>query len=109
MRPDPPIVGDITKLPKNVPVDWFAPTFFNTILDVAQRARYARSGVALPPEDQMGTNSQERRKWKDLKDEEFMAQYGNTVLAQYELPTEEEEARVRDYAASAGQDSRESD
>ncbi|KAJ7032134.1 hypothetical protein C8F04DRAFT_1185374 [Mycena alexandri] len=58
-------------LPDNVPIDYFTPEFFNA-LTLKERARYAHE------------------EWKTMGKKEFMEMYGDDVLAQYDVPTQEE-------------------
>ncbi|KAJ7678469.1 hypothetical protein B0H14DRAFT_2655897 [Mycena olivaceomarginata] len=76
----------------NVPIDYFSPTFFNT-LSVRQRASYMNNGVALPTEEHCRTWA-DIEKWRCLSPKDFMAQYGDTKCRLYKLPTEEELAMI---------------
>lgn len=79
-------------LPKNVPVDFFTPEFFNK-LSVRERADYVDAGVLLPPAEFCQT-WEEIEKWKGLSQSEFMAKYGNAKLASYKIPSYEELDRL---------------
>jgi hypothetical protein len=86
--PDVQEESPFSKLPKNVPIDWFDPTYFNS-LPVIIRAQYRGAVVALP-------ELWESIAWRQLDDDEFMERHGNRILAQYQIPTEEEiEAMTR--------------
>jgi hypothetical protein len=89
-RPDPPQASKFTALPKIIPIDWFEPEYWNK-LTVGERAEYMARGikVALPLAEHCQTWDQ-CREWKRLGKAEFMQKYGNAVLAQYEMPTEED-------------------
>ena len=76
------------KLPSDVPIDYFEPEFFNS-LSVLERASYMDNGVALPCAD-LCKKWEDIEKWRALKAEEFMAQYGQKKLELYNLPTPEE-------------------
>jgi len=89
-RPDPPQASKFTALPKIIPIDWFKPEYWNK-LTVGERAEYMAHGikVALPLAEHCQTWDQ-CHKWKHLGKAEFMQKYGNAMLAQYEMPTEED-------------------
>ncbi|KAJ7026164.1 hypothetical protein C8F04DRAFT_1398378 [Mycena alexandri] len=74
-------------LPDNVPIDYFTPEFFNA-LTLKERARYVNTGVAFPLEDFVFDEVHEE--WKTMGKKEFMEMYGDDVLAQYDVPTQEE-------------------
>ncbi|KAJ7020357.1 hypothetical protein C8F04DRAFT_1390265 [Mycena alexandri] len=74
-------------LPDNVPIDYFTPEFFNA-LTLKERARYVNTGVAFPLEDFAFDEAHEE--WKTMGKKEFMEMYGDDVLAQYDVPTQEE-------------------
>lgn len=93
-----PQESELTAQPKQVPIDWFDPTYWNTCLTVRERADYIEGGVciALPMPEFCGTWEQ-CAVWKNLPEKEFMATYGDTVLKQYNLPTEEELKQLEEY------------
>lgn len=68
------------------------------MLTVCERADYTKDGVyiALPLAQHCQTWEQ-CLAWKDLSDEVFMEKYGNAVLEQYHLPTDEEIARLEEF------------
>ena len=75
------------RLPRNCPLDWFDPTFFNN-MDVSFRALYLEAPIALPlPQDCAQLHPPD---WKTMSEASFMEKYGHAVLAKYNLPTEEE-------------------
>ncbi|KAJ7240982.1 hypothetical protein C8J57DRAFT_1013814, partial [Mycena rebaudengoi] len=74
-------------LPAEVPIDFFTPAFYNA-LTVKERARYADTGVAFPLEKY--AFAPEHAAWKKMGKAEFMTKYGNEVLKQYNIPSEEE-------------------
>ncbi|KAJ7467624.1 hypothetical protein FB451DRAFT_989458, partial [Mycena latifolia] len=74
-------------LPPDVPIDFFTPEFYNT-LTLKERARYVNTGVAFPLAD--FAFEMEHEDWKTMGKKEFMLMYGNDVLDQYDIPTEEE-------------------
>jgi hypothetical protein len=94
-----PLNSELTTRPKNVPIDWFDPVYWNTYLTVRERADYIADGIeiALPLPEYCETWEQCAR-WKNLPKKEFMATFGAAVLAQYDIPTEEELERVQRYA-----------
>ncbi|KAJ7159114.1 hypothetical protein C8R43DRAFT_948456 [Mycena crocata] len=71
-------------LPPDVPIDFFTPTFYNS-LTVKERASISARKVYL--------NMQNGRLWV------FIQRYGNKVLKQYNLPSEEELAALSDSDA----------
>ncbi|KAJ7440105.1 hypothetical protein B0H11DRAFT_2253266 [Mycena galericulata] len=82
------------RLPKNVPIDYFSPKFFNG-MSVRQRATYMNNGIALPLLEHCGT-WEDIKKWKGLDDATFMRDYGKDKRALYEIPTEAELARLEE-------------
>jgi hypothetical protein len=75
-----------------VPIDWFDPEYWNSILTVRERLDYLAGGgicIALPPEESCQT-WEGCSEWKNLPETEFMERYGNVVLKEYNIPTEEE-------------------
>lgn len=91
-EPVPPQPSNLTSIPEHVPIDWFSPTYWNYELTVHDRIKYIGDGpvsVALPLEEHCGTWA-DCKQWKNLSEEEFMASYGNAVLALYDMPTDEE-------------------
>jgi hypothetical protein len=70
-----------------VPINFFTPAFYNA-LTVKERARYADTGVAFPLEKY--AFAPEHAAWKKMGKAEFMTKYGNEVLKQYNIPSEEE-------------------
>lgn len=92
----------MTALPKNVPLDWFSPDFWNNELTLRERVDIIgrdRSNliVALPKEE--FCTWEHHRKWKTLSDSDFMQQFGNVVLDEYEIPTEEEIEQLEQWEA----------
>ncbi|KAJ7159877.1 hypothetical protein C8R43DRAFT_1124237 [Mycena crocata] len=82
---DDAVVSDLSyQIPKTTTIDWFDPAYFND-LPAGIRFNYAKTGVALPLVQFHGNKD-----WKTMDDATFMAKYGNDVLAQYEIPTQEE-------------------
>lgn len=87
-----PQPSELTAQPRQVPIDWFDPIYWNTYLTVRERASYMKNGtyyVAMPLEEFCKTWEQ-CAGWKNLPEKEFMEKYGNAVLEKYTLPTEEE-------------------
>ncbi|KAJ7086898.1 hypothetical protein B0H15DRAFT_950406 [Mycena belliarum] len=81
------------RLPVNVPIDYFDPAFFNA-LPARLRAQYRKNAVALPAMRHW-LNGKVPNKFKTMDGTHFMAVYGNEVLAQYNIPTEEEIEQMR--------------
>jgi hypothetical protein len=80
-------------LPPDVPVDFFAPEFYNA-LTLKERARYINTGVAFPLEEFAFDEVHDA--WKTMGKVESMVMNGNDVLAQYYIPTPEEMDRIPD-------------
>ena len=76
------------RLPRNCPLDWFDPTFFNS-MDISFRALYVDAPIALPLPEHC-QNLPPCPEWKTMSETRFMEKYGNAVLARYNVPTEEE-------------------
>lgn len=75
------------ELPSDVPIDYFDPPFYNS-LSVPERTRYIHTGVAFPLAKYV--KAPEHAGWKKMNAEKFMEKYGKEVLAQYNIPSEEE-------------------
>lgn len=92
-RVDPmtPKLSELTALPKNVPIDWFEPAYWNLQLTVREKACYIANGVhvALPVE-QLCKKWEDIVKWKGLSQGDFMEQFDNSVLTLYQIPTAED-------------------
>ncbi|KAG6913722.1 hypothetical protein DXG01_004703 [Tephrocybe rancida] len=106
-RVDPPMPqpSERTAIPRAVPIDWFDPEYFNHTLTLRERAQLVKHGVrvALPTAELCATWEQ-CSAWKNLSDSDFMLQYGNTVLAEYNLPTEEDLKRLEEFENDAEED-----
>ncbi|KAF7323565.1 hypothetical protein MKEN_00576800 [Mycena kentingensis (nom. inval.)] len=72
-----------------MPIDVFSPEYYNTVMDVEERALFAENGVAFPAAEFMNTPEQ-ITVWKRMGMTEFMAKYGTAVLESYRRPSEEE-------------------
>lgn len=90
-----PKLSELTALPKDVPIDWFDPIYWNN-LTIRERAQYMKEDtyIALPPAE-LCTTWAECDKWKNMPQKEFMAKYGDEVLAEYNLPTPAELERLK--------------
>ncbi|KAF7311212.1 hypothetical protein MKEN_01022700 [Mycena kentingensis (nom. inval.)] len=92
----PPAVFKAKDKEYDTPLDVFSPQYFNTTLDIEERARYGyqENGIAFAlPEmcvDQTAIDA-----WKGLRTKDFMTLYGNDVQDLYRIPTEEELAAHR--------------
>ncbi|KAE9397510.1 hypothetical protein BT96DRAFT_71109 [Gymnopus androsaceus JB14] len=69
------------------------PWYYNNVLTLRERAVYMNNGVALPMPQHCQSEADIRR-WKKLNTKKFMEEYGNEVLDQYDIPTEEELERL---------------
>jgi hypothetical protein len=89
----------LTAMPEYAPIDWFDPDVWNSFT-VQERVDYMANGikVALPLEKYCDT-LEKCAQWKNLPEKEFMEKYGNEVLEQYHMPTEEEKEQIRQYDA----------
>ncbi|KAJ7080889.1 hypothetical protein B0H15DRAFT_953237 [Mycena belliarum] len=76
------------RLPVNVPIDYFDPAFFNA-LPARLRAKYRKNAVALPAMRHW-SNGKVPDRFKTMDGTHFMEVYGNEILVQYNIPTEEE-------------------
>ncbi|KAF7377052.1 hypothetical protein MSAN_00123300 [Mycena sanguinolenta] len=74
--------------PTKVPLDYFSPSEFND-LPAKARFNYVKNGVALPLVQFL-----DNKDWKTMDKSSFMEKYGNQVLKQYDIPTEEEMTRA---------------
>jgi hypothetical protein len=93
-----PKVSELMTLPKQVPIDWFDPIYWNIHLTVRERAHYVWDGAYIAlPNAELCASWMECAKWKNLSTKEFMEKYGNAVLAEYNLPTEEEIEQLEEW------------
>ncbi|KAJ7165249.1 hypothetical protein C8R46DRAFT_1035854 [Mycena filopes] len=72
------------RIPSKAPIDWFDPAWFNE-LPAQARFDYAQNGVAL-----LLLQFHNNTDYKTMDKNTFMEAYGNDVLKQYNVPTEEE-------------------
>jgi hypothetical protein len=97
-----PKQSKLLALPKSVPIDWFDPIYWNEHLTLCEHANYTQDGnmhVALPHNPELYSTWSACVAWKNLPVKEFMEKYGNDVLTQYNLPTEEELEQLDQYDA----------
>ena len=94
-----PKQSKLLALPKSVPIDWFDPIYWNEHLTLREHADYIQHGthVALPRDPELYSTWSACVAWKNLPVTEFMEKYGNDVLTQYKLPTEEELEQLDQY------------
>ncbi|KAF7357358.1 hypothetical protein MSAN_01331700 [Mycena sanguinolenta] len=86
--------------PIGVPIDFFAPQFYNEQLNIHEKAMYINTGVAFPlPKF---CTRQHHSDWARMPAKEFMKKYGNDVLKQYNIPTPEELAELDTYHKADG-------
>lgn len=99
VRANPP-VSSITTFPKEVPVDFIEPNYWNNEMTVAEKYRIIKTGIkiALPPAGYL--EPARWKEWKTLSDDEFMAKFGNTELEKYDMPTKEELDMLEKYATT---------
>ncbi|KAK7017570.1 hypothetical protein R3P38DRAFT_3274706 [Favolaschia claudopus] len=79
--------------PENVPIDYFTPDYWNQELTVREKVEYMNNGIVLPLEAHCHSLDS-ITKWKSLSTDEFMKKFGNDKLALYNMPTEDELARL---------------
>lgn len=79
--------------PEVMPVDFYTPKFFRTVLTVQERVDCWKNGVALPKAEYC-QSWEDVQGWIDLPEEEFMEQYGKDVLALYTFPTPDQLERL---------------
>jgi len=82
-----------TNRPRNAPIDYFSPWYYNNVLTLREHAMYMNNGVALPL-PQHCQSADDIRRWRKLSTKKFMEEYGNDVLDLYDIPTEEELERL---------------
>ncbi|KAJ7648871.1 hypothetical protein B0H17DRAFT_858701, partial [Mycena rosella] len=75
-------------LPVGVPINFWDPEFYNSELDLQEKAMYINTGVAFPLPKFCTT--EHAADWVKMPANEFMVKYGNNVLALYKIPTVEE-------------------
>jgi hypothetical protein len=92
--PENPKDGELLTGPADdVPLDWFEPDYFNTL---PPRIRAMFDHVIALPEDETTFFSSPASPWKLMKTPEFMQHFGNKILAEYNLPSKEEVAMMKD-------------
>jgi hypothetical protein len=86
-----PLQSELFTLPKFIPINWFDPGYWNTVLTVCEPLDHIEHGIhiGLPLVKHCQTWEQHSL-WKNLPEVEFMEIYGNAVLEQYKMPTKEE-------------------
>ncbi|KAL1659019.1 hypothetical protein GGF50DRAFT_92225 [Schizophyllum commune] len=107
-RVDPPAgqgkPSQIPALPMNVPIDWYEPNVWNS-WSLRERANFiaAQPGkvpaVALPPAHVCATFTSVNDYAKACRDPQFMEKYGNNVVADYVIPTDEEIQHLEEMEA----------
>ncbi|KAI5827402.1 hypothetical protein K523DRAFT_364623 [Schizophyllum commune Tattone D] len=104
-RVDPPAgkaePSQIPTLPMDVPIDWYKPDVWNS-WSLRERANFISAQpnniptVALPPANVCATFKSISDYAKACRDPRFMEKYGNEVLADYHIPTDEEIKQVEE-------------
>ncbi len=96
MRPPDPQDSPITTLPINLdaPLDWWAYRYFNEELTLKERWAIVRNGIkiTLPLEEFCAPAYWHL--WMHLSYKEFLEKFSYHVWDQYNIPTEEEVARL---------------
>ncbi|KAG6913874.1 hypothetical protein DXG01_003740 [Tephrocybe rancida] len=94
-----------TRMPKDVPIDWFDPTFFNNELTLHEHVDLTKGGVVVAlPFPQYCDEWSSCNAWKKMDDHLFMERYGKDVLATYHIPTEEEVKHLEELEAEEKDD-----
>ena len=90
--------SELSALPKEVPIDWFDPVYWNTVLTVRDKLQYLSGGIriALPAVQHCDT-WEKCAEWKNLPRNEFFDKYIEEVLKDYNIPTEEEVEQFEDW------------
>jgi hypothetical protein len=89
--PTSPKTSELSALPKDVPIDWFDPIYWNTVLTVRDRLQYLNGGICIAlPAAQHCDTWEKCAEWKNLPPRDFFNIYSEEVLKDYNLPTEEE-------------------
>lgn len=85
----------------DVPIDWYKPDVWNS-WSLRERANFVSAQpnntptVALPPANICATFKSISDYARACRDPQFMEKYGNKVLDEYDIPTEEEIKQVED-------------
>ncbi|KAL1723232.1 hypothetical protein EV715DRAFT_286733 [Schizophyllum commune] len=100
--------SQLTRIPTRVPIDYFSPEYWNESMTLRQRVEFlgqrgGRARVALPKAEFCKTWA-DCEKWTNLKEDAFMREYGDAVLKDYSIPTDEQIARI-DELEDAAEDS----
>ncbi|KAL1687026.1 hypothetical protein GGG16DRAFT_63080 [Schizophyllum commune] len=81
-----------------VPIDYFSPQYWNETLTLRDRVEYlgSRKGCARVglPKPEFCKTWADISKWIHLSEDEFMAKYGDDVLAEYAIPTDAQIAMI---------------
>jgi hypothetical protein len=89
--PTAPKSSELSTLPKEVPIDWFDPVYWNTVLTVRDQLEYLSGGIRIAlPAAQHCDEWDKCAEWKNLSCREFFDKYSKEVLKDYNIPTEEE-------------------
>jgi hypothetical protein len=88
IRPtDDPPVSILKRLPRNMPLDWFEPAYYNRLTPAGRRRITSKTPeIALPPPPHPLLDF-DAPYWEDA---EFMAQFEDDILQQYHLPDDDE-------------------
>jgi len=108
--PMTPKLSELTALPKNVPIDWFEPAYWNLQLTVREKAHYIADGVCITfPVGKLCEKWEDIVKWKGLSQGNFMEQFGNSVLTLYQIPTPEDIKQLEEQEEEDDEDEVEED
>ena len=89
--PTSPKTSELSALPKEVPIDWFDPMYWNTVLTVHDQLQYLSGGIRIAlPAGQHCDTWEKCTEWKNLPRRDFFDKYSEEVLKDYNIPTEEE-------------------
>lgn len=97
VRVENPSPSPLTTLPldKGLPLDWVDPTFYNEELTLLEKWDFVKDGVRIALPSKEYCTPANWHLWRDLKEKEFMERFGNDVLKDYNVPTEEQFERAR--------------
>ncbi|KAI5823055.1 hypothetical protein K523DRAFT_255848 [Schizophyllum commune Tattone D] len=106
---EPYKTSQVTRTPTKVPIDYFSPQYWNETLTLRDRVEYlgsrkGRARVGLPKPEFCKTWA-DISKWIHLSEDEFMAKYGDDVLAEYAIPTDAQIAMIEKGEDAAPEES----
>ncbi|PPQ75303.1 hypothetical protein CVT26_015247 [Gymnopilus dilepis] len=84
-------------LPDDVRIDYFEPSYWNNELSVEDKAHYIKNGIyiGMPPA-RLCEQWEDVMTWKGLSKEEMKEKYGEEVLNDYTMPTDQELQQLKE-------------